>query len=75
MACCKSIAFFNRRYPCNYGYLPHTLADDGDPVDMLVVAPFPLMPSSVITVRPIGVLVMEDEAGEDYKVLNVPIDA
>ena len=62
------------RYPCNYGYMPHTLADDGDPVDMLVVAPFPLMPSTVILVRPVGVLVMEDEAGEDWKVLCVPVD-
>ena len=62
------------RYPCNYGYVPHTLCGDGDPVDMLVVAPFPLMPSTVITCRPVGVLLMEDEAGEDYKILSVPIN-
>ncbi len=62
------------RYPCNYGYIPHTLCGDGDPVDMLVVAPFSLMPSTVITCRPIGVLMMEDEAGEDFKILSVPIN-
>ena len=61
-------------YPCNYGYVPDTLSDDGDPVDVLVVTPFPLLPGSVIRSRPIGVLKMTDEAGEDAKVLAVPID-
>ena len=61
-------------YPCNYGYVPDTLSDDGDPVDVLVVSPFPLLPGSVIRSRPIGVLKMTDEAGEDAKVLAVPID-
>ncbi len=60
-------------YPCNYGYIPHTLADDGDPVDVLVVTPIPLITGSVITVRPIGVLKMEDESGSDAKILSVPI--
>ena len=51
------------QYPCNYGYVPQTLSDDGDPVDVLVLAPFPLALGSVIRCRPIGVLEMEDEAG------------
>ncbi len=61
-------------YPCNYGYVPQTLSDDGDPVDVLVITPFPLTPSVVVTCRPIGVLRMDDEAGGDAKVLAVPID-
>jgi len=60
-------------YPCNYGYVPHTLSDDGDPVDVLVNPPVPLMNGSVIRCRPIGVLMMTDEAGEDAKVLAVPV--
>jgi inorganic pyrophosphatase len=61
-------------YPCNYGYIPQTLADDGDPVDVLVITPFPLIPGVVVTCRPIGVLKMSDEAGQDAKLLAVPID-
>src|SRR5664279_6551181 len=61
-------------YPCNYGYVPHTLADDADPVDVLVITPFALSPGVVVTCRPIGVLKMEDEAGGDSKLLAVPID-
>ncbi|MFK5892143.1 MAG: inorganic diphosphatase [Pseudomonadota bacterium] len=61
-------------YPCNYGYIPHTLSDDGDAVDVLVVTPLPLNFGSVIQCRPIGMLQMEDEAGIDAKVLAVPID-
>src|SRR3990167_2405930 len=61
-------------YPCNYGYIPQTLSLDGDPVDMLVVTPFPLISSSVIRCRPIGMLQMEDESGNDAKILAVPID-
>lgn len=61
-------------YPCNYGYVPATLADDGDPVDALVVTPVPLMAGSVIEARPVGMLVMSDEEGEDHKVVGVPID-
>ena len=61
-------------YPCNYGYIPQTLSDDGDPVDVLVITPFPLIPGVVVTCRPIGVLKMDDEAGGDSKLLAVPID-
>ncbi|MGD8643095.1 MAG: inorganic diphosphatase [Chromatiales bacterium] len=60
-------------YPCNYGFVPHTLSDDGDPVDVLVVTPVPLMPGVVIACRPVGMLQMTDEAGEDAKVLAVPV--
>ena len=61
-------------YPCNYGYVPQTLSEDGDPVDVLVVAPFPLLIGCVIRCRPIGMLQMEDESGIDAKILAVPID-
>jgi inorganic pyrophosphatase len=61
-------------YPCNYGYIPQTLSDDGDPVDVLVITPFPLVPGVVVTCRPIGILKMEDEAGGDAKLLAVPTD-
>ena len=61
-------------YPCNYGYIPMTLSDDGDPVDVLVVTPFPLTTGVVVTCRPVGVLKMDDEAGGDSKILAVPID-
>jgi len=62
------------RYPCNYGFVPHTLAADGDPVDILVAAPNTVVPGAVVRARPIGVLIMEDEAGADEKVLSVPVD-
>jgi inorganic pyrophosphatase len=61
-------------YPCNYGYVPRTLADDGDPVDVLVITPYPLTPGVVVTCRPLGVLKMDDEAGGDAKLLAVPIN-
>ncbi|MBW7903894.1 MAG: inorganic diphosphatase [Rhodocyclaceae bacterium] len=61
-------------YPCNYGYIPHTIAGDGDPVDVLVVAQFPLPPGVVVRCRPVGMLAMTDEAGADAKVLAVPVD-
>lgn len=61
-------------YPCNYGYLPHSLSEDGDPVDILVITPIPLISGSVISCRPVGMLKMTDEAGVDAKVLAVPID-
>ncbi|MCP5268821.1 MAG: inorganic diphosphatase [Zoogloeaceae bacterium] len=61
-------------YPCNYGYIPHTIAGDGDPVDVLVVTQFALPPGVVVRCRPIGMLAMTDEAGEDAKVLAVPVD-
>jgi inorganic pyrophosphatase len=59
-------------YPCNYGYINHTLSLDGDPVDVLVPTPYPLQPGSVIRCRPVGVLKMTDEAGEDAKLVAVP---
>lgn len=62
-------------YPMNYGYVPHTISGDGDPVDVLVATPFPLLPGVVIRCRPIGLLCMEDESGEDAKVLAVPTRA
>jgi len=61
-------------YPANYGYVPNTLADDGDPLDVLVVTPYPVQPGSIIRARPIGILDMSDEAGRDSKVLAVPHD-
>lgn len=62
-------------YPANYGFIPHTLAQDGDPVDALVVGRVPVVPGAVIRARPIGVLVMEDEAGLDEKLLMAPVDS
>ena len=59
-------------YPANYGFIPHTLADDGDPIDVLVVTPYPVQAGSVIRCRPVGVLNMEDEAGGDAKLVAVP---
>ena len=61
-------------YPCNYGYIPRTLSDDGDPCDVLVISPVPLITGVVVRCRPIGMLKMDDEAGGDAKVLAVPID-
>jgi inorganic pyrophosphatase len=61
-------------YPCNYGYIPHTLSDDGDPVDVLVITPVPLNTGVVVRCRPLAVLKMEDESGFDAKVLAVPVD-
>ena len=59
-------------YPANYGYIPQTLADDGDPIDVLVVTPYPVAPGSIVRSRPVGVLKMSDEKGEDVKILAVP---
>ena len=61
-------------YPCNYGYIPNTLSGDGDPADVLVLSPVPLMPGVVVRCRPIGMLKMQDEAGNDEKILAVPVD-
>lgn len=61
-------------YPCNYGYIPQTLSLDGDPVDVLVKTPYPVQVGSVIKCRALGVLKMEDEAGQDAKLLAVPVD-
>lgn len=62
------------RYPCNYGYVPNTLSEDDDPVDVLVVTPYPLISGSVIRCRPIGMLKMTDESGPDAKLIAVPVD-
>jgi len=59
-------------YPTNYGYVPKTISGDGDPVDVLVITPVPLIPGVVVTCRPIGILKMQDEAGDDAKVLALP---
>jgi inorganic pyrophosphatase len=61
------------RYPGNYGFIPHTLSGDGDPVDVLVVSSTPVMPGAVMRCRPVGVLKMEDDAGADEKIIAVPI--
>ena len=61
-------------YPCNYGYIPNTIADDGDPCDVLVITPFALIPGVVVRCRALGVLKMSDEAGGDSKILAVPVE-
>ncbi len=61
-------------YPCNYGYIPSTLSEDGDPVDVLVVTPFPLIPGVVVRCRTVGMLRMSDESGIDAKLIAVPVD-
>jgi len=61
-------------YPGNYGFIPHTLADDGDPCDIIVVDPTPVVPGAVVRCRPVGVLIMQDEAGRDEKIIGVPVD-
>ena len=61
-------------YPCNYGFIPHTLAADGDPTDVLVAGRVPVVPGAVVRARPVGVLLMEDESGSDEKILAVPTD-
>jgi inorganic pyrophosphatase len=62
-------------YPGNYGFIPHTLSEDGDPVDVLVVGQVPVVPGAVIRCRPIGALLMTDEKGADEKLVAVPVDA
>lgn len=61
-------------YPANYGYIPNTLSNDGDPCDVVVTTTFPLLPGSVIRCRPVAVLQMTDESGDDAKVVAVPVD-
>lgn len=61
------------QYPANYGFIPNTLSKDGDPVDVLVISPFPVLSGAALRVRPIGVLNMEDEAGMDAKIIAVPV--
>ncbi|HTZ76616.1 MAG TPA: inorganic diphosphatase [Stellaceae bacterium] len=62
-------------YPGNYGFIPHTLSGDGDPCDVLVVGQVPVVPGAVIRCRPVGALLMQDESGNDEKILAVPVDA
>lgn len=69
------ILFTSMRYPCNYGYIPQTLAEDGDPIDVLLLAPVPLITGSVVRSRPVGLFSMTDEHGPDTKILAVPVDA
>lgn len=59
-------------YPANYGFIPNTLADDGDPLDVLVITPYPVIPGSIIRCRAVGMLDMDDEAGGDEKLVAVP---
>jgi inorganic pyrophosphatase len=61
-------------YPGNYGFIPHTLSGDGDPVDVLAVGRIPVMPGAVMAVRPVGVLLMEDDGGQDEKIIAVPVN-
>ncbi len=63
------------RYPCNYGFIPHTVSDDGDPIDVLVASPVEFLSGCIVRCRPIGVLKMEDEKGADEKILAVPVDS
>jgi inorganic pyrophosphatase len=61
-------------YPGNYGFIPNTLSQDGDPIDVLVVSQVPVIPGAVVRCRPVGVLMMEDENGPDEKIIAVPLD-
>ncbi|HEY5337695.1 MAG TPA: inorganic diphosphatase [Rhizomicrobium sp.] len=61
-------------YPGNYGFIPHTLSEDGDPIDVLVISAVPVIPGAVVRCRPVGVLVMQDQAGPDEKIVAVPAD-
>lgn len=61
-------------YPCNYGFIPHTLSQDGDPCDVILAAPSPVVSGALVRCRPVGVLLMQDEKGVDEKILCVPVD-
>jgi inorganic pyrophosphatase len=65
--------YTSMRYPGNYGFIPHTLSDDGDPIDVLIANQRAIIPGAIMAVRPIGVLKMEDEGGGDEKVIAVPV--
>ena len=65
--------YTSMRYPGNYGFIPHTLSEDGDPCDLLVISQRTLVPGAVIAVRPVGVMKMVDEAGGDEKIIGVPV--
>ena len=64
--------YTSMRYPCNYGFVPHTLSLDGDPIDVMVVGNRALVPGCVVRAKPVGVLMMEDDKGQDEKILAVP---
>ena len=64
--------YTSMRYPCNYGFVPHTLSLDGDPLDVMVVGQRALVPGAVVRVKPVGVLLMEDDGGTDEKIIAVP---
>ncbi|QMW23484.1 inorganic diphosphatase [Sandaracinobacteroides saxicola] len=68
------IVHTSMRYPTNYGFIPHTLAEDGDPIDALIVSRTPFIPGCIARARPVGVMMMEDDAGGDAKLLCVPVD-
>jgi len=68
------VLYTSMHYPCDYGFIPETLCDDEDPLDVLVLTSFPNFPGVVIKVRPIGLLIMEDEKGMDEKLIAVPIE-
>ena len=68
------VLFTSMHYPFDYGFVPKTLCEDGDPLDCLVLTTWPLMPGIVVRVRPIGLLIMEDEKGQDEKLLAVPVE-
>jgi inorganic pyrophosphatase len=61
-------------YPGNYGFIPHTLSEDGDPIDVLVISSIPVIPGAIVRCRPVGVLIMQDQAGPDEKIIAVPTD-
>jgi len=62
-------------YPGNYGFIPHSLSEDGDPCDIIVIGSVPVVPGAIIRCRPVGALMMQDESGLDEKILAVPVDA
>ncbi|MEM8920563.1 MAG: inorganic diphosphatase [Pseudomonadota bacterium] len=64
--------YTSMRYPCNYGFVPHTLSEDGDPIDVMCVGQRALVPGSVLRVKPVGVMLMTDDSGVDEKILAVP---
>lgn len=64
--------YTSMRYPCNYGFVPHTLSLDGDPIDVMVFGNRAVVPGAVVRARPVGVLLMEDDSGQDEKILAVP---
>ena len=68
------VLYTSMMYPFNYGFVPGTLGEDGDPIDVLVITSYPILPGTVIEARPVGILYMRDEEGEDAKIIAVPKD-